>query len=126
MLAPLPEKNDLDEIDRDALTRALEMTKKKAATDPFLKGVIDDLARGEDWFKCAEAAAYLCQRDALNLPPWADPPMWAELDNPSYKDKDATSLLRRMSAAGLSRWEPDLPSALEKAERKRKSTKRKR
>jgi hypothetical protein len=55
---------------------------------------------------------------SLRLPQWINPPCWVHEDDPEEDDKDEQELLRRMLAAGLSRYEPD-PLAALKAKSKR-------
>jgi hypothetical protein len=44
-----------------------------------------------------------------------EPPCIADEDDPNERDKDAQRLLRKMLAAGISRYDPDPLAALEKA-----------
>ena len=62
----------------------------------------------------AEFAAYSCQVHALCLKPWQDTPCHADEDDPHPRDKDAQRFLRKMLAAGISRYEPDPMAALER------------
>ena len=57
-------------------------------------------------------AAYRAQRKNLGLKPWQEPPCVADPDDPDERDKAAQALLRRMLAAGISRWEHDPLRAL--------------
>ena len=52
-------------------------------------------------------ATYRAQRKNLGLRPWQEPPRLADSDDPDERDKVAQALLRRMLAAGISRWEHD-------------------
>ena len=58
-------------------------------------------------------AVYLCQTQNLHTKPWEDVPCHGDPDGSTPEDK----LLRRMLAAGLSRYEPDPLGALAKVER---------
>jgi hypothetical protein len=109
----------LSELDRDALTRAIEMARKLA---PDL--VEHWLATGT-WFVAAVKCASLCQRKALGLrEPWR---FWAPADvEPNDADapglehrgiSDSARLLRRMLAVGVSKFEPDSVNALARVER---------
>ena len=67
----------------------------------------------QPWQEVAEFAAALCQRDALNLTPWEDPPCRAHVD--AMGGDGSVKLLAKMEAAGISRWHPDPLRALEQA-----------
>ena len=70
-----------------------------------------------DHLYIAAFAAYHCQIRALKLKPWNAPPCVASEDNPDERDKDAQKLLRKMLAAGVSRYAPDPMAALAKSRR---------
>jgi hypothetical protein len=62
-------------------------------------------------------AAYGAQGDALHLKSWQPPPCWVEIGDGEIapvlgRRAAAEELLRRMLAAGLSRYEPDPIGAL--------------
>jgi hypothetical protein len=92
----------LPKIDRDALARCMEIAQK----DRTLSARIN----GRPWLEAAEAACYSLQYDNLKLLPHQSPPSSVALDDD--RDRDATELLRRLLAAGLSRYEPDPLKAL--------------
>lgn len=60
----------------------------------------------------AEFAAYHCQIESLKLKPWEEPPCHCDGDG----DKPGDELLRKMFAAGISRYHPDSLAALAEAE----------
>ncbi len=76
-----------------------------ANDDPVLAERID----GREWLDAALTAVYHYQCETLRLLPWQSPPM--HLDD-SDDDAGGQKLLRRMLAAGLSRYEPDPLGAL--------------
>jgi hypothetical protein len=63
-------------------------------------------------------AAYRAQIRALGLKPWQSPPCCFEPDDEGRNRDDLVmiNLLRRMLAAGVSRWAHDPLAALEEAE----------
>jgi hypothetical protein len=61
---------------------------------------------------------YSAQCAALRLKPWQEPPCVVSEDDPNERDKSAQELLRRMLAAGVSRYDRDPLAALAVAERK--------
>jgi hypothetical protein len=92
-------------VDRDALRRALAL----ARAEPEYATQIAAKLKDEPWEQVAEFAAYNCQIDSLDLKPWQDPPMYAEL-RPGQPD--SLALLVKLLGAGLSRYEPDPVAAL--------------
>jgi hypothetical protein len=106
---------DLDDVDRAALERAMEIAKRDLLRAEQLEG---KLLQGDPWAEVAEFAAYSCQIHALSLKPWQSPPCHADEDDPDEQDKKAQHLLRKMLAAGVSRFDPDPLAALERARRK--------
>ena len=104
---------DLDAADRDALERCMEIAKRDRAEQ--LEG---KLLQGDPWIEVAEFASYSCQLHALNLKPWESPPCHADEDDPDERDKKAQHLLRKMLAAGVSRYDPDPLTALAGAKRR--------
>jgi hypothetical protein len=105
------------QVDLDALTRALEIARR----DPRRAKQLEDKEKTYGWADAAHLAAYACQCDALKLRPWQDPPMYGDStdgvdDFPNAGRSSAADLLRRLLAAGLSRFEPDPKQALARAE----------
>ena len=103
------------EADGDALERAIQT----ARCDPSRAQQLDDKLQDESWDEVAEFAAYVCQTEALHLKPWQVPPCSVDQDDPDETNKRAQGLLRRMLAAGLSRYEPDPLTALKAKQGKR-------
>jgi hypothetical protein len=103
------------DIDRAALERAMSIASRDAFWAAHWRSRLDD---GEPWIEVAESAAGHCQREALALKPWQEPPMEADEDNPDDRDPKARRLLIRMLAAGVSRFDPDPMKALKKKCRK--------
>lgn len=106
--------NDLDPVDADALRRALEMAMRDPPTATQLTGKFE---QGDGWREVAETAAYHCQCTALGLACYQEPPSSTDQTDPG-EDPKALALLRRMLAAGLSRYEPDPLASLAKARKK--------
>jgi hypothetical protein len=111
----------LSRIDRDALERAIAMARAKGPVD---REQIDDKLKTEPWLDVGEFAAYSCQMDCLHLKPWQPTPSWvgdikADLaagDDGVGGQYAAALLLKKMLAAGLSRYEPDPVAALERVQ----------
>jgi hypothetical protein len=113
----------MDKLDKDALALAVET----ACKEPLRAKQIRSKMRNEGWRKVAEFAAYCCQCDALRLKPWQIPPLYIlNVDDPndglSTPDQygmdgryEAAKLLKRMLAAGVSRYHPDPEAAIEEA-----------
>jgi hypothetical protein len=72
----------------------------------------------DGWWSTARFAAYSCQVDSLHLKPWEHPPCWVD-DPDDYPDREAVRLLKRMEAAGISKYDPDPMAALEAAKKAR-------
>jgi hypothetical protein len=107
----------LGHVDLDALTRAMEIARR----DPRTAKQLENKEKIYGWADAARFAAYCCQCDALKLRPWQDPPMYGDStdgidDFPNAGRAAAADLLRRLLAAGLSRFEPDPMKALARAE----------
>ncbi len=98
----------MDEIDRNALDRAIDILRFSAQRHEQ----IDHKLLTEGFEKAGQFAAYSCQCTNLNLKPWQEPPCWADENEPDPKDPDAQALLIEMLRAGLSRYEPDPLKAL--------------
>jgi len=67
-----------------------------------------------DWYEVASFAAGCCQYQALQLKPWQEPPCQCDEDDPNERDRQGQALLRKMLAAGVSRYDPDPLAALAK------------
>lgn len=91
--------------DREALQRALALAR---TFDRARAEQLDAKLGDEPWSDVATFAAHVCQCRALHLRPWERSPAMAADDD----DGPAGQLLRRMLAAGFSRYEPDPLAAL--------------
>jgi hypothetical protein len=114
----------LNRIDREALERAYAMDPDR---NPASDEPIDRRLDPERWFLAAHSAAYACQCAALRPKPWQPVPA-SEYVSVTDDDSDygpvmgraaAAELLRRLLAAGLSRYEPDPVNALARVEAER-------
>jgi hypothetical protein len=99
---------DLSQTDRDALERAIQILRR----EPERAQRIDEMLKHQKWSEVAAWAAYHCQMESLKLGQHINPPCWIHEDDTEEEDKDEQELLRRMLAAGLSRYEPDPLAAL--------------
>ena len=102
---------NLDEVDIDALTRAMA----KAREDLDRAKQLDAMLKQRPWAEVARFASYCCQCDALDLQPYENPPCHARIIGQPI-DPAAPHLLERLLDAGLSQWEPDPLAALKEAD----------
>ena len=116
--------DDIHPIDREALERAIAMTRANGGPDAVQ---IECKLRDESWEQVARFAAYCRQCDNLHLLPHQNPPCWADLEVDLAAGDDgvlgkyaAAVLLKRMLDAGLSIYEPDPITALEQTRRTKK------
>src|SRR5215471_288892 len=102
----------IDTTDQDALRRAMTI----AMQDPAKAEQLKSKLQHEPWHEVAAFAAYSCQVDALHLPPYEDPPALADEDDryPQRASVNGQKVLKRLLAAGLSRYEPDPMAALKR------------
>jgi hypothetical protein len=106
----------LSRVDREALERALAMDPDRNPTSSPINRRLEP----ERWYEAARSAAYARQCDALHPEPWQPVPAneyVAVTDDdseygPVMGRAAAAKLLRRLLAAGLSRYEPDPINAL--------------
>jgi hypothetical protein len=111
----------LNEIDREAMDRAIEMGRSRCKAD---RDQLDEMLREKPWREVGEFAAYSAQCHSLRLKPWQTPP--TEIGDPDLvlahtRDdhrgyRSAARLLKRLLDARLSRFEPDPLAALANAE----------
>jgi hypothetical protein len=101
---------NLDEVDLDALTRAMA----KAREDRDRAKQLDAMLKERPWREVAEFAAYCCQCDMLDLQIYENPSCHAHIVG-QPTDPAAARLLERLLVAGLSQWEPDPLAALVEA-----------
>ena len=113
MVVMSDDADELDEIDRDALRRAMatRMADKGRARQ------LTEMLTDRSWTEVAKFAAYSLQNENLKLKPWEEPPCHAPDRGP------AGELCDQLLDANLSQWEPDPQKALAKA-RKRQATSR--
>jgi hypothetical protein len=115
----------ISRVDREALERALAMDPDR---DPA-SSPINRRLEPERWHEAAKSAAYACQCAALRPEPWQPVPANGYVavtdDDSEYGPvmgrAAAAELLRRLLAAGLSRFEPDPLGALARVEAERAS-----
>ena len=109
----------MNEIDRDALERALVACRAEGAARAKQ---IDNMLADRPWADVAQFASSCAQGRALDLMPWQSPPCHANLRSLSepFGDprgaRESAELLRRLLDAGLSRFEPDPLAAITEAE----------
>ena len=105
---------DPDLVDQAALALALEQMRR---AEPERREQVGDKLQSEGWRAAAEFAASVRQSETLRLRPWQSPPCDVAEDATSPREVAPAELLRRMLAAGVSRWHPDPLAALAKAGR---------
>ena len=91
-----------DDVDRSALERSMEIAQRDSLRADQLAAMLRDDA----WHSVAKFASYCCQKRALGLKPWEDPPLCAAPGTPGARPLD------RMLANNISQYEPDPLSAL--------------
>jgi hypothetical protein len=116
---PRPKPTNLSAVDAEALERALALT--RAENKPRAMQ-IDDMLATRDWLRVATFASYSQQDRVLACKPWETVPMQVEVDErvepPDLgQRRRAIKLLRKLLALGLSKYEPDIINAIERAER---------
>lgn len=115
----------MNEIDRDALQRAFDTARRNPAGRKRIDAWLDDGRSRED---AAKSCACLCQSIALDLMPWQLPPVSPTIANhlddvlrePFNESgrREAGEVLRKLSALGLSIYEPDPIAAIVAAEQR--------
>jgi hypothetical protein len=122
---------ELSPVDQEALERAIELVRNRSEKeDPGRRAQIDRMMEEDDWFRTVEFCVHCCQMDLVRPRLWQ--PIPADIDDLEgtlAKGDDglgggyrAALLLKRMLAAGLSRYEPDPVRALEAKRRQRTAT----
>jgi hypothetical protein len=114
MLNPILDDDDLDDVDREALQRAMAMAMEDRADQ--LTGMLEH----RPWVEVAEFASYHVQMKTLRLAPWQAPPChgyWLQGDK-VQRDPHGGDLCDKLLDAGLSMWEPDPAAALAKAKKR--------
>jgi hypothetical protein len=110
-------------VDRVAMMRAIDLARQQ---NDGRREQIDQKLADEPWEEVGAFASYCCQDAALQLKPWQTPPCWlsdsdvqaalASLEDDHTGWRAAAQLVVRLEAAGLSKYEPDPITALERAE----------
>jgi len=119
----------LSHIDREALTRALEIVRNRPEKeDPGHRAQVDRLLQEQGWFTAADFCCYCCQSELIRPRLWQPIPadinpagieaIIARGDDAPNGNFAAAKLLKRMLRAGLSRYEPDPVRALAEAKRR--------
>lgn len=101
----------IDPADRLALEQCMAIAMQDAGRAQQLNSMLED----RPWEEVAVFAANCVQTKALQLKPWNSPPCVASADDPDERDKDAQKLLRKMLAAGVSRYHPNPMAALRRS-----------
>ena len=116
---------DLTDVDRAALTLAIEVTRNESAAR---RQQIDNFLATREWIYVATFCAGCAQSRSLRLPPWQPSPcfvgdMAAALANTDEQSgyRAAALLRQRMERCGVSRWHPNPVAACEAAEAEAKS-----
>ena len=120
--------------DREALERSMEIARR----DAFRAEQLDDMLAGSPngfggwwikprpWDEVARFAAMICQGEAMNLAPFEPAPTQVNDENAERKGDSvpwsrswprAAELVKRLKAAGISKYHPDPIRALAEAER---------
>lgn len=115
--------SELDEVDLDALQRAMDLARR----DPDRAGQLEEMLKDRPWDDVAKFAAYVVQGQSLRLRLWESPPCHGYIRSPdgrggfkTVRDDKAGALADRLLAAGLSIYEPEPVAALERAEKSRR------
>ena len=98
----------MDEIDKEALTRAIELSK----AEPERAEQIESMLKDHSWEEVAQCAAHHQRCKNLRLKPSEIPPCHGAI-NLAVPGTDADeSFLAANRQSGLSQWEPDPEAAL--------------
>ena len=121
----------LSAVDQEALERAIKLVRNRSEKeDPGRRAQVDHLMEEEGWFRTAEFCVHCCQMDLVRPRLWQPIPSDIDdIEGTLAKGDDglgggyrAALLLKRMLAAGLSRYEPDPVRALAAKRRQRAVT----
>ena len=119
---PLTE-NDFDEVDREALNRALRLALARDEREG--SDQIKHFLAHDGWWHAASSASYQLQCDNLGLGPHQEPPCHGEPCDPPRQGRgvnaDAAKLMKRLISYGLSMYEPDPIFAINNASKKGRS-----
>jgi hypothetical protein len=116
---------DLADHDRAALQAALSQILD--GPDRGRASQIEAMLTDTSWFEVARFASYILQGDVLGLKPWESPP--CHIGDPDelgadHRDHAGAKLLRKMLAAGVSRYAPDPIGAIALAKAVKKAAAR--
>jgi hypothetical protein len=103
--------DDLSAVDRDALTRSMEICMRDRERREQLLSMLEE----RRWFEVASFASYVAQGDTMHLDLHEDPPCCGEGER---CQPEAVRWAKRLIAAGLSIYEPSPLEALQAAKRK--------
>ena len=109
----------LSRAEYDALGRAIELQLRRGGEH---ERQLRAMLQNDPWEEVGKFASYSLQTHHLRLRPWQWPPCWCDADDhdaPGEEQKcisRAASIVRRLEACGLSRYEPDPIVALERVE----------
>jgi hypothetical protein len=117
---PTDDNEALTDLDRDALARCIPIARR---IEPIISRAIDTILARDGWEEAAAYACFYCQVMSLGLMPFETPPAQMNLAaglnlpfNSKNREREGAELLKRMIAAGVSRYEPDPVRACETAE----------
>ena len=118
----------LSPVDREALERALKIVLGRPdREDPGRRAQVERLLKEKGWFTAADFCCYCCQSELIRPRLWQPTPRdITDIEGTLAKGDDglggsyrAALLLKRMLAAGLSRYEPRPVEALAAAKEAR-------
>jgi hypothetical protein len=111
------------QIDREALTLAIEVTRNESAAR---RAQVDGFLAERPWFDVATFCAGCAQSRSLNLPPWQPPPCSVGNIDAALAVTDeqrgwraAALLLKKMLALNISRYAPNPLQAITEVEARR-------
>jgi hypothetical protein len=121
----------LSPVDREALERALKIILgRPEREDRGRRAQVERMLEEDGWFRAAGFCVYCCQMELVRPRLWQPIPSdITDIEGTLAKGDDglggsyrAALLLKRMLAAGLSRYEPDPVRALEAKRRQQTAT----
>jgi hypothetical protein len=122
---PIPIDDDIDEIDRDAFTRAIGQILE--GPDQERREQVLDKLQDESWLRVALFCVYVRQTESLELKPWDTRPCDINPEQINQilaagpegnRDYKATRLVHQLFELDLSQFEPDPAYAIAAAKRK--------
>jgi hypothetical protein len=117
----------ISDLDLDALRRALAWGVGFQQRNPQLKVFPEPMPKegSPAWLKLAEHLASNAQSHSLGLKPWQSPPLDVEVTGCANND-DEIALCQHMRDLGISRYEPDPPTAISEAIERRDAPRKRR